>query len=1391
MFRFSDMRIRFKLVLLFIITGSIPLLIAGYFGGRLVTTTLMDNSFDQLSTVQTLRKDQVEQYFEDRYKGIQFLSGSKRVKELLAILKTQRTLSRKGQELGLDTRSAAYWRQVDPYGKMLEAYAQDAGYHDILVVDAAQGEVLFSVAGEDDLGTNLQFGAYKESGLAEVWRGVVASGKTAVSDFFPFAPSRGLEALFIGEPIFDDEAAVKGVLIFQFSPEQVTHIVDARLGMGASGESYLLRAHTNENRFEFRSNLKTMGEGQYTVGFSLKNPLDYWTDAVGAGDEGGHAIYTDSEENQVLVAYNKLKLHGLDWYLISKIDKYEITAPVRKVTQAITVIAGILIALIGVGAFFLSQTITRPLISDIRFAQAISNGDLGLTLKLSQKDELGELATALNTMARKLQELDWLKAGKEGLDDKLRGEHDSALLARRFASFMTRHMDAQLGALYLLTDDVLELKSSYAFTDRSGNFNRIKLGEGMVGQAAMENEVLIFTDMKADVPVINYGAGETIPSHFIAAPISFEGGVVGVMLLGSVNPFTPLQRRFIDQNIENAAILFNAARSRQLIHDLFEQAQEQQEALRVSNEELEEQALALKESESELQAQQEELRVTNEELEEQTTALKESESKLQAQQEELRVTNEELEERTQALEKQKEAITSKNADLVKAQTVVKHKARDLEIASKYKSEFLANMSHELRTPLNSILILSQLLSRNKEGNLTAKQVESASAVHASGADLLALINEILDLSKIEAGKVELVIEDVQIGGLIGDIRRLYKDVAEDKHIALDLQVAEEVPDTIRTDSQRLQQILRNLMTNAFKFTQKGTVSLTVSRPDPAVFTGVTTCLEGAMAFTVKDDGIGIPKEKQDAIFQAFKQADGSTSRQYGGTGLGLSISRELSKLLGGTIYLESAEGQGSRFTVILPEVYNGTAFPGEAVSTPGTGLPLTRHVVPSALMPPQEGAPVPQGPVPVAQGTELKEPVVSGIGGGDSQPCENDYVDDDRKALTPETKSLLIIEDDLNSAKIMRDFARERGFKCVVAEDGEAGLHFADYYKPSAIILDIGLPGIDGWTVMERLKDNPELRHIPVHFMSANDSSLDAMRMGAVGYLTKPVSMEKVEDALSRLEDIVSKPVSRLLLVEDDKIHRESIEALIGNGDVATTSVSTGREALKELETGRYDCMILDLGLDDMSGFELLEKIRLSETSARVPIIIYTGRDLTRDEEKELNRYAESIIVKGVKSPERLLDESALFLHRVEANLPEEKRKMLKMVHDKEAVLSGKTLLLVDDDMRNVFALSSVLEERSIQVIIARNGRESLEKLKETAQVDAVLMDIMMPEMDGYEAMTEIRKIKKFARLPIIALTAKAMKGDRSKCIEAGASDYLAKPVNTEKLLSMLRVWLY
>ncbi|MBU0972089.1 MAG: response regulator [Proteobacteria bacterium] len=1359
-FKLADLKMRPKLIFLFVLTGILPLLIAGYYGSKLAANAMMEKSFGQLDAVQTIRTGQLESVFRQRSTELQMLAKSDQILEFSKKLIDYHTL--RTQSHIFETKN--YKMLESAYAETLKRFAASYGCQDIKIVEATQGLLLYSNENFQNMGHDLTQTAYAWSGLARAWKTILNTGEGVIVDFEPYAPAKGMETAFFGQPVKDANGQLVAAVIVQVTPDFIRDIMESRKGMGETGESYLLGWDAGQDRFELRSDIQTMGDGKFVIGFSLEKTLDYWKDAVKKGTAGGRGSYVDSSGKTVLVSYNRLDISGMNWFLISKIDQYEVETPVRKILVKTLILSIFLVTLIGTGAFFLSRTITRPIIEDVKFAQAIANGEFNKTLKLNQRDELGKLAWALNHMARTLRDQSWLKTGKEGLDDALRGELNEQKLGQKFVTFMAKHLGAHLGALYRNDAGVLKLYASYAFSDRKGNFNSIKLGEGMVGQAALEQEIIVFNDIEEEGPMIHYGAGQKPAASYIIVPLPFENELIGVLLLGSLNRFTDLEKQFIEQNIKNTAILMNTAKSRRTIKHLLEEAQQHQQELLAKNQILEKQTQALKESEAELKSQQEELRVTNEELEEQARALKESETELQAQQEELQVTNEELEEQTRNLEEQKKAIEKKNVALVDAQEDIQAKAAELEIASKYKSEFLANMSHELRTPLNSILILSQLLGTNKNQNLTEKQIESAKAIHSSGEDLLTLINEILDLSKVEAGKIELIPEDLGIQRLMDDVTRMFTDLAREKGIGFDIITEKDMVDTIYTDPLRLQQILRNLLTNAFKFTKQGQVSLTIARPLPSLLSGTALTSETSVALAVKDEGIGIPKEQQAVIFEAFQQADGSTSRKYGGTGLGLSISRELAKLLGGFIHLQSQEAKGSTFTLVIPE----------------------RHC------PPDEPAPPKKVLAGTAENRESPPPDKQAVNTPVAKPApvpQNASVRDDRKLISTGGKSLLIIEDDPVSAKIMRDFARERGFKCIIADDGESGLHFADYYKPSAIMLDIGLPGIDGWSVLERLKNNPKLRHIPVHFMSAADSSLSAMRMGALGFLTKPVTLEKVEETFCKIENIITHPVRKLLVVEDDSIQRKSIKDLIGNGDVETTMVSTGVQAYEELINQRYDCMVLDLGLEDMSGFELLEKIRHHKTCSKIPVIVYTGRDLTLDEDKKLRKYTESIIIKGVKSPDRLLEESALFLHRVEADLPSEKQKILKMAHDKGAVLREKTILLVDDDMRNVFALSSVLEEKNMTVLIARDGMEGVKKTKEHKEIDLVLMDIMMPRMDGYEAIREIRKTQK--KLPIIALTAKAMKGDRNKCIEAGANDYLAKPVDPDKLISMLRVWLY
>jgi len=682
------------------------------------------------------------------------------------------------------------------------------------------------------------------------------------------------------------------------------------------------------------------------------------------------------------------------------------------------------------------------------------------------------------------------------------------------------------------------------------------------------------------------------------------------------------------------------------------------------------------------------------------------------------------------------------------------------------------MSHELRTPLNSMLILSKMLANNKKNHLDEKEEEFAKTINNSGTSLLTLINEILDLSKIESGKMELEIQEMNLQSFFLELKQVFEPIAKEKGLEFKVDVADDVPASIRTDEQRLGQIIKNLLSNALKFTTEGSVIVSIDHPADGVISEPPT--PRPLQIRVTDTGVGIPEDKQKLIFEAFQQADGSTSRKFGGTGLGLSISRELAKLLGGEIRIESTSGEGSTFILLLPLE---SVTPPQNATGPATPAPAPTAPAPTP-------APAPK-PAVIKKTAPIAPPPVTNADGND----------DDRNNVSSSERSILIVEDDETFANVMLELVREKDFKGIVAPTGEEGLRLAREHKPSAILMDIGLPGMDGLAVLDRLKEDVDLRHIPIHMISGNDKELDSFRRGAAGFLRKPISMEQLDTLMfDPIERIISGATKKLLLVEDDPASRMSIEALLVEKDIEITQAGSGEEALKRLEAETFDCMVLDLGLPDMNGMAVLEKIKESNTIGHVPVVVFTGRDLTSDEQSVLDSYAERIVVKGVKSQERLLDETALFLHRVEADLPEDKKKVIRMLHDKETIFRDKKILVVDDDMRNVFALCSVLEDKGMIPVVAKNGQEALDMLEKTQGVDLVLMDIMMPVMDGYEAMRKIRERKtniKYSNIPIIALTAKAMKGDRVKCIEAGANDYITKPVDEEKLFSVMRVWLY
>ncbi len=925
----------------------------------------------------------------------------------------------------------------------------------------------------------------------------------------------------------------------------------------------------------------------------------------------------------------------------------------------------------------------------------------------------------------------WQTQGQALLNEKMRGEQDIATLGRNVIQQLCEYLNVPTGALYVRDDNKLKLAGTCAY-QRKNLVREFEMGEGMVGEAALRQRSITLKLPEKYLSILTSSLGELPPQHVLFAPFVFDAETVGVIELGSLDEFAPAEVEFLGKALESVAIAFLTAQARRKVNELLTQTRSQAE---------------------ELQAQEEELRATNEELEAQTESLRSSEARLKQNQAALEAANAELEEKAHILQQQQAKVDAQNREL-------ERKAEELALASKYKSEFLANMSHELRTPLNSMLILAGMLAKNDEGNLTPDQVESAQVIHSGGTDLLNLINEILDLAKVEAGKMEFRFAPMPWSYLLNRMNDQFGPVAQRKGLAFVTSVAEDLPPGIVTDEQRLAQVVKNLLSNAFKFTEQGSVSLTVQRAapgsgfDPAQFCTVS----------VTDTGIGMTPEQQKVVFEAFTQADGSTSRQYGGTGLGLTITREMTHRLGGQVALSSEPGKGSTFTIYLPLKNEGDQVTSDQV----TVTPSSSHLVTNERSSQSPTHPLTPSPL---------------------HPLTPSPIPDDRDSLTPADRILLIVEDDPKFAKIVRDYGRKKHFKCLVAGDGESALALAKAHGPAAIILDLKLPGMSGWNVLDALKDDPDLRHIPVHIMSVDDEDVSAYQRGAMGFLTKPVSQKALEGAFGRIEAFISSKIRSLLLVEDDAALRLSVRKLLEGSDITISEAATGQAALQALAARPFDCMILDLSLPDVSGFELLNRLDSDESLPKCPVIVYTGKELSPEENAELLKYAESVIVKGVKSPERLLDETALFLHRVVADLPEDQQRTIRKLHSREAVLQGKQILIVDDDARNAFALSRLLNERGVKMHIANSATKALEKL-ETLEVQLILTDIMMPGMDGYEFIKALRQQPRFARLPIIALTAKAMKGDREKCLEAGANDYLSKPIDPDRLFSLLRVWL-
>jgi HAMP domain-containing protein/CheY-like chemotaxis protein/signal transduction histidine kinase len=984
----------------------------------------------------------------------------------------------------------------------------------------------------------------------------------------------------------------------------------------------------------------------------------------------------------------------------------------------------------------LAANLTNQMRAIGEVATAVTRGDLSRSIQVEARGEVSYLKDNINEMIRNLKETtqknaqqDWLKTNLARFTRLLQGQRDLQAVTKLILSELAPLVSAHHGVFYMMdsqeADARLRMIASYGYRSSRKLPTSFLPGEGLVGQCALEKSRIWLTDVPRDYIVVSSGLGSAPPTNIVVLPILFEQQVKAVIEIASLDRFTETHLSFLDQLMESIGVVLNTIEANSRTESLLTQSQ----------------SLA----------------------------------------QELQQTNQELAEKARLLSEQNIEVERKNREVEQAKLALEEKATQLALSSKYKSEFLANMSHELRTPLNSLLILAQQLSDNPEGNLSSKQVEFAKTIHGSGSDLLTLINDILDLSKIESGTVTLDVSEYRFSNLRNYVDRTFRHMAEAKHLGFAVELADNLPTAVMTDTTRLQQVLKNLLSNAFKFTSHGNVSLTIS----LVSSGWTADhphllhADAVLAFSVRDTGVGIPADKLQLIFEAFQQADGSTARKYGGTGLGLSISRELARLLGGEIRVESTVNIGSTFTLYLP--YNRAGF---------INYEQTRQPQPARLAPPQPQQLAASAPTLLL---EADPQAVTSVSLPDPSNSLVEYATmlDDRGLIVPGDPSVLIVEDDERFAKTLLELAREKNFKGIVTHRGDSALSLARDYLPSAILLDIDLPDIDGFTVLDRLKRDPSTRHIPVHVMSSLRERERALRQGAISYINKPVSREMLQEEFKRIQKFLMGGKRSLLVVEDDMAQRESIVGLIGDSDVRIVTAEDGKAALDALAQQHFDCMVLDLTLPDISGFDLLDQIGKQQALRDLPIVIYTAQELSRKEVTKLKRYAKTIVVKDARSPERLLDETALFLHRSQASLPETQRRMLEEIHAADGGLAGRKVLIVDDDLRNIFALSSLLERQQMQVLFAENGRDGIEVLEKDPTIEIVLMDIMMPEMDGYDTMRAIRRIPKFKSLPIITLTAKAMKGDRDKCIAAGASDYITKPVDVAQLLSMMRVWLH
>ncbi len=1399
---FNQIKIHYRLIFLFLFIGLLPAVLGSFFVLDQMTAAVKRNALLDLEGRRDVKQQMVERWVSTRLSNIEMLARSE-----LAVS----TILRLGAaEVDLDIRSSN------------ENYFQDFerlyGFDEVLMV-GQNGTILFSTDVLRSTGSNIHAESQE---VSEAFGQTLYIGRY-VTDLIRNQDVADKTYMYIGSSVRSGEQVV-GAVIARLPATRLNNIMVERSGMGESGEMFIV----GDDSFS-RSELNTRNAESKTRSDILNTAIN--SRSIKRALSGIQAIGEELDYRgvPVLASYSKLDIPFLNWALVLKIDESEVLSPVSQIKTVLSIFIVVLIGFVGIFSWYFARGISEPIKGLTQAADYIATGDLSqefvvtgndeitlLTRALgniqssqrqvvelaenivsgSQTDKLAErgaddklvnalnqmvdvlmdvtdrtqqiaggdytqritlrsdndqLGTSLNKMSEALlfneqqnRQQAWLRDSLAEINNLVLGQSKLEVLANNILSEIAERLNVAVGAFYANTDEsktILKLTASYALSDRKYHDHSFNSGEGLVGQVALERKPMYLSHIPDNYMSVSSGIGSTSPAFLNLLPLVYENKLIGVIEVGTLSGLTETQRTYFESISLPIATAFEVIRSRLALED-------QQTELEATNSELVRQTNVLQQAEQELLSQQEKLQMANKNLEDQTRELEASETELQSQQLQLAETNRELEMKNDALEQQASAIEA-------ARLEVSKQAEDLTLANRYKSEFLANMSHELRTPLNSLLLLARSFNLNETGNLTTEQVDEAKIIYDSGNDLLNLINEILDLAKIESGRIELQYQDVDIKELLTSVEGQFQHMAKSQGLGFSVNAQEPLPTSFVTDPLRLGQVIKNLVGNALKFTEDGSISVTVTQVRSGDFANLNIKSDELLQFEFTDTGIGIETSKQSLVFEAFQQIDGGDARKYGGTGLGLSITRELVNLLGGEITLTSEFGHGSTFTVFLPlltdvEEHLETSQPIGHQQTQSSSVALD---------------------VPV--------PYVS----------PEAIVHDDRDFITEDDAVILVIEDDETFARILASEVTKRGYKILVAMTGEEGIALASRYLPTGIILDLHLPHMDGWSVLHNLKQNIDTRHIPVHIASADEVSSKGLRVGAIGHVTKPINAEDIQQVLEGIEHVSGRDKKYVLLVEDDELVRSSTAKAIGNDVVSIIEVDNGQSALDVVRDGGLDLIVLDLNLPDMQGVELLqtaaqEKLKLP------PVIINTARDLTEGEEQVLREYSDSIVIKDVRSHERLVDEVALFLHRVVKQLPTEKRQIIQHLHASAEPLLGKTVLIAEDDMRTLFVMTKILTELGMTPIKAENGRKALDVLESGQHVDIVLMDMMMPMMDGYEAMTKIRQNPEHADLPIIALTAKAMKEDRLKCIDAGASDYMTKPVDQDKLTSLMRVWL-